>query len=283
MKISEIIELIKCNCKGEHRGKKVDDESCRDQILYGGADKDCTGIVVTCFANIDVLRKAEERKANLVICHESLFWNHSDEREWLKDNEVFKEKTAILDRADITVWRFHDYIHSGIKLQDGTYADGIFYGIMKELGWEEYLIASVEKPLLYELPKQQAKHLARQIMQKCGFKGAKVVGDPECRVSKVFFCEHLQGKERDNEKITKIENECFDLMIPLEMSDNTVAEYVRDASLLGQNKIILSFGHFNTEEPGMRYYHRYLKDLLNEEVPVSFAASADMFDYLLLS
>ena len=44
-----------------------------------------------------------------------------------------------MDEYGITVWRFHDYIHSGIPYKD-DYIDGIFYGLAKETGWDDAVI-----------------------------------------------------------------------------------------------------------------------------------------------
>ncbi len=41
-----------------------------DMVHYGNPDKECTGIVVTCFAAVDVICKAAELGANLIIVHE---------------------------------------------------------------------------------------------------------------------------------------------------------------------------------------------------------------------
>lgn len=53
------------------------------------------------------------------------------------------------------------------------------------------------------------------------------------------------------------------------MVDFTVAEYVKDASQLNKNLVIISLGHFNGEEPGMKYMVKYLKALF-PQLPVSF-------------
>lgn len=76
MKISEVIEICKRNCKGYGI---IDDNKTRDQVLYGEIDKECTGIVTTVFASYDVIKQASELGANLVITHESCFWNHGDQ------------------------------------------------------------------------------------------------------------------------------------------------------------------------------------------------------------
>ena len=96
MLISEVIQNIKNYCKGTWAGHKIDDETTRDKILYGDPDQECTGIVTTIYASIDVIRKAHELGANLIIAHEALLWNHGDHREWLEEshNKTYLDKKA---------------------------------------------------------------------------------------------------------------------------------------------------------------------------------------------
>lgn len=94
MKISEIIDIVKKNCKGYGT---IDESKTRDKVLYGDVDKECTGIVTTIYASYDVIKKANEQGANFIIAHEALFWNHGDHTDWLKDNETFKLKKQLLE------------------------------------------------------------------------------------------------------------------------------------------------------------------------------------------
>lgn len=80
-----------------------------------------------CWANVHVIQAAIDQQANLIICHESQFWNHGDHTTWLEDanNDVYLQKVELLRKHDMVVWRNHDYIHSGIQTKTG-YTDGIF-------------------------------------------------------------------------------------------------------------------------------------------------------------
>ena len=79
MKISTIIE----NMKKYHKGYgTIDEEKTRDKVLYGNVDQECTGIVTSCWASVDVIKYVIEKGANLIISHEALFWNHGDHQEW---------------------------------------------------------------------------------------------------------------------------------------------------------------------------------------------------------
>ena len=76
-----------------------------------------------------------------------------------------------------------------------------------------------------------------------------------------------------------MEEENFDTLITLECTDYTVAEYVRDSSMLGRNKTIIALGHFNQEEPGMEYMINYLPEILGNDVEYTFVKTTDMFEF----
>ncbi len=279
MTIREAIAKMKEYHLGSRNGRPIDDATTRDQILYGDPDRELTGIVTTIYASLDTIRRAHEAGANLIISHEALFWNHGDHTEWLADNKTFQAKTALLDECGIVVWRDHDYIHSGIPLGDGVYSDGIFYGLMKELGWEEYLSCDIARPIRFTLPRTTIRGLGKELMQKMPLLGLKIIGDPDSPCREVWIPGHIDGR-MDNEILKTMEEEDIDTVIALECTDYTVAEYVRDSTMAGRAKTLVVAGHFNVEEPGMKYMVQYIPEALGEEVPCRFVASTDMFRYL---
>jgi len=273
VKISEIIEKI----IAYH--PPMDTTRTCDVIKYGNPDKECTGIVVTCFASADVIRKTVELGANFMICHEPVFYNHEDETEWLQDNKVFLAKKKLLDETGVVIWRDHDRIHAGPSNNNRPHMDGIFYGIMQELGWESYLENYPNKPLLYKLPETTVRELARELIDKLHLNGMRIVGDMDAKVSKVLICQHVFG-HRDNEIIEQTDTDNIDVLIPLEIVDWTLSEYVRDSDQLGQPRAILAMGHFNFEEPGMKYMTKWLPEVIGNDVPVHYVQSGDGFQYI---
>lgn len=87
------------------------------------------------FTSADVIREAARLGANLIITHEPTFRTHEDETDRLSDSGVFAAKKALPDEYGIVIWRDHDRIHGGKPSNKPEHIDGIFYGIMKELGW----------------------------------------------------------------------------------------------------------------------------------------------------
>lgn len=276
MLMSEVIDGVKAYC-GHDLGGPIYDDTTRDQVLWGPIDVECTGIVTTCFASADVIRQAHALGANLIICHEALFWNHGDHTCWLAGNKTFAAKRALLEECGITVWRLHDHIHSGIP-EDGRLVDGIFMGLADKLGWRDYVRGDTACPMEFEIPETSAGELARFLVGRLGLAGTRIVGDADARVRTVLVPMHLIG-QFDNATTARMDLG-FDCLVAMEATDFTTSEYVRDSAQLGLGKAMICIGHFNVEEPGMEYMLRWLPQAIGVDVPASFVASGDPWTYV---
>lgn len=291
MKIKDIIQLVKDYSRGlDFMGNKIDDTKTRDQVLYGDVEKECTGIVTTCFASVSVIEKAYTLHANLIICHEALFWNHGDRTDWLEQdqNTVYLRKKALLDEYGITVWRDHDYIHSGIPTGNGGWMDGIFKGFLYYTGLEKYYVPQIgnkvkySNPIYLDVPDLTVREVADMVIKGAGLNGIRTIGNPDSVVRKIMIPIHIMTRG-DEQKIEQIDANDVNLLITMEMVDYTVNEYMRDGIALGDAKAILAVGHFNVEEPGMRYMAVWLPKALHDNMPVHFVQSGDMNTFLLKS
>lgn len=276
MLISEVIANVKAYC-GQTWDGPIYDDTTRDQVLYGPVDVACTGIVTTCFASADVIRQAHTRGANLIICHEALFWNHGDHTCWLASNKTFAAKRALLDEYGITVWRLHDHIHSGAP-ENGRLVDSIFMGLADKLGWRDYVTGNPDRPMNFTIPETTAGELARFLVARLGLNGTRIVGDADARVRTVTVPMHLIG-QFDNET-TAAMDAGVDCLVTMEATDFTTSEYVRDSAQLGLGKAMICIGHFNVEEPGMEYMLRWLPEASGADVLMSFVASGDPWTYV---
>lgn len=279
MRIEEVLKRL------ESYHTPVDEKFTCDKIKVGDAAQECTGIVICTYPSVEVIQSAVEQKANLIICHEPIFYSHEDTTDWLQENTVYRAKAAMLEKHGIVVYRDHDRIHGGTPSRIRSEMDMIFYGIMKELEWEDYCIGFANKPLLYEIPETTAGELARSLIKKLNLTGARIVGDRDTPVRKVFFCEHVTaanfgGREPDKDAIREIEAENYDVMIPFEIVDWTVSAYVRDSAALGRPRAIIEMGHFNVEEAGMRYMEKWLPEIIAYAAPVTYVQSGDSFSYI---
>ncbi len=279
MKISEVIKKIKAN------HSPLENEQTYDTIKYGDSDKECTGIVVTCFASVNAILEAAKVGANLIVCHENAFYHTSDDLAWLKDNKVFNKKKAILDEYGIVLWRYFDHIRAEGFLEAKKLPDIIYHGIMEELGWNPYLIGDPDKPAAFKIPKTPAKALAAEIIDKLNLNGLRIMGDENIDVSTVLICgdttgEHGRGQNFDPQVIKWADENGADLLITFEMFDWTVSEYVCDTGMLGLKKVLFNIGRFNMERLGMKYVSKLLPSVVGGDVPITFYEPGDTYTFI---
>ena len=277
MRNREIIERIKAHHYDEWLGRKINDETTRDQILFGYPDDECTGIVTTIYASIDVIKKAAELNSNLIIVHESLFWNHGDQTDWLEDNRIFQAKKELLEEHRITVWRDHDHIHAGVDL-NGRRVDGIFYGLLKELNWDKYVEGELVFPIIMDIPQTETVNLVKHLNRCLGINGIKCIGDIDGYSRRIYFPNHIQG--RDNDKIEIVDKENIDTVIAMECVDFTLGIYVNDAAQLKTNRRMLVAGHFNLEEPGMKWFGEEYLPTIIRDISVHYVQGGNLFRFI---
>ena len=123
--VQDIINIILKEIPGAPFAQTV------DTIKSGSANQQVTGIVTTMFSTIKVIEEAAKLNANFIIAHEPTFYNHTDDINWVANNEIVKKKQDLLQQHNIAVWRFHDYWHA-------CRPDGISTGVLKMAGWQQY-------------------------------------------------------------------------------------------------------------------------------------------------
>ena len=268
-----------------------------DEFKCGNPGDECTGIVTAMDATVNVVKKAAELGANLIIVHEPTNYTSNDRPGWNEDfrNEVYEEKARIMQEHGIAVWRDHDHLHA-------HQPDGIFTGVLKNLGWEEYAEVDTSMGMfahfIVSLPQEKEttlRKLMKQLQETIGMNGVKFIGPSDMPVRKLAIVGHLypmQGpkseknhaglpKEYSVEIIRYFEEQGVDVILPGETIDWTVLSYVRDAVELGQNKAVVALGHFNWEEMGMRYAKEWVQQLVGPELPVTYVPTEDMWNYQL--
>src|SRR6478736_5402428 len=134
---------------GAHRDPKT-----IDVIKEGSADTPVTGIVTCMFATMDVLKKAVDKRCNLIIVHEPLYYNHLDKTEKFQNDSVFLTKKKYINDHNLVIWRFHDYIH---RIQP----DGVITGEAEKLGWEKN--RSTGNPYFFSFPQMTLRELLNNI------------------------------------------------------------------------------------------------------------------------
>ena len=217
-----------------------------DTIKSGSAANKVTGIVSTMFATVAVIKEAIRLSANFIVAHEPTFYNHTDDTNWVGNNTVVAEKQELLAKNNITIWRFHDYWHSHKP-------DGIFYGVTKKAGWENYYKPG-ESTLT--VPSDSLKNIVLHLKNKLGIDHVRVIGDLSKQCKRITLMPGAAGGQR---QITVAEKEKPDVLIVGEVHEWETAEYIRDARLLGNDIALIILGHSVSEEPGMEWFAEWLQ------------------------
>ncbi len=258
--IRQVIDLIIKDIPGAPFKETV------DTIKSGSADNKVTGIITTMFATINVIKEAIQLNANFIIAHEPTFYNHTDDKKWTGENKVVSEKDALLAKHNITVWRFHDYIHS-------FKPDGVFYGVTKKAGWEGYTKSGEET---FIIPAASLKNIAEHLKKTLSIDHVRVVGDLNRSCKKITL---MPGAAGGKTQIEIAEKEKPDVLIVGEVHEWETAEYIRDARLLGHEISLIVLGHIASEEPGMSWFVHWLQPKI-PGIKVTHIASKSPFTWV---
>ena len=143
------------------------------------------------------------------------------------------------------------------------------------------------------LPETTVAELGNLLKEKIGLNGLRYIGRDTDVVRKVAIVGHLlpgsiggdytdkRGvvQEYSNKVIHLMENG-IEAIIPGEVIDWTVMSYIRDAVALGKTKAVFNIGHFNMEELGMKYAVKWLREVTEDKVPVTYVPSEDIYHFM---
>jgi putative NIF3 family GTP cyclohydrolase 1 type 2 len=249
-------------------------ENTMDRFIAGDLHAEITGIGTTFMATVDVIRRAAELGANLIITHEPTFYTGFDRIDWAGDNRVYQKKQDLIRKKGISIWRFHDHSHF-------MKPDLIYQGMTHELGWEAYQDPNEEK--FFNLPGWNIKDLAKLLKEKLGSTPIRLVGSGEtiCRRAGLFVGAYSMGMMGEGEEwlIRLMQKENLDVLLCGEMLEWTTCAYARDAGMLGENHALLVLGHTRSEEAAMRYLIQWIRPLAGD-LPIHYIEAGDPFAYL---
>jgi putative NIF3 family GTP cyclohydrolase 1 type 2 len=223
-----------------------------------------TGIITCMFATRDVLKQAVAKKCNLIIVHEPLYYNHLDQTENFRNDQVYLEKKRFITDNKLVIWRFHDYIHS-LK------PDGIETGMIRKLGWQNWLVKGTTNQFI--LPETTLTELLKSLKKVFPGNAFYVVGKPDMKLTNVRYAAGAPGSATH---IRLLEDKNTDVVIAGEAQQWETYEYTRDAVDQGKNKAVIFLGHINSEEAGMDYCSTWLKSFI-KEIPVYFVECGSSF------
>ncbi|MBS1530645.1 MAG: Nif3-like dinuclear metal center hexameric protein [Bacteroidetes bacterium] len=218
-----------------------------DTLKSGSPDMVVTSVLTTMFATIDMIRKAISLNANFIIAHEPTFYNHQDNTDWLKDDDVYQYKADLLKQHNITIWRNHDYIHTHKP-------DGVLKAQLEQLEWTDY--ADKDFPNLLTMQSTPLRDLVHQAKVKLNIDTVRYIGDMSELCRRVLFLEGAPGGMRQIEAIMKYRPNA---VFCGEISEWETAEYVRDARAKGDNLSLIVLGHIASEERGSQFMLEWMK------------------------
>lgn len=239
-----------------------------DVLRAGDWDQEISKLVTTMFPTIEVIEETARQGANLIVAHETAFYNHQDEIDWLQDDEVFQYKYELLKKYKIGIWRFHDYWH---RVQP----DGITMGNLMRLGWDAYYDPSSPRLLTLPEPQPLAK-IVSHVKERFGASTVRLIGkeDQLCQTIYMAF-----GYMDSRMQIGAIQQYKPDLILSGETREWETVERVRDGKQLGKNTSLLILGHVNSEEAGMAYAAKWIGDKV-PGIEAIHVPSGDPFRFL---
>ncbi|MEJ0028856.1 MAG: Nif3-like dinuclear metal center hexameric protein [Bacteroidota bacterium] len=199
-----------------------------------------------------------------IIAHEPTFYNHTDQKDWVKKNDVLTEKLATLDKDGIVVWRFHDYCH-----RDKTRANELWNFQTCRFGLSYYKTGS----RVHEIPAMKLSVIADHMKKSLGLKMVRIIGDLDQSCSKVAL---MPGASGGQSHLNVVEENDPDVLIVGEVHEWETAEYIRDRDLQGKKTALIILGHSVSEEPGMEVVTEWLVPKV-PGIKVTHIASGDPF------
>lgn len=231
-------------------------ENTVDTLQFGDPNDEVKKIAVAFMPTSEVISRAIEIGANLLICHEGVFHSH---REAAKSS-VGNKKLKMIKESGIAIYRFHDYYHK-------YKPDGIMEGMLRSLKWDILVEENQEAATIIQVPTMLLKEVIGEIKEKLAIDSVRYVGDLSMGCNRIGL---LVGYRGGAEMVIPIfEDNNVDLVIYGEGPEWETPEYVRDAIFQGRNIGLIILGHLESEEPGMRYLVYLLKEEFSQ-VPVHF-------------
>lgn len=236
-----------------------------DTIKFGDENKEIKKVGVCMMPTVEVLRKAQEWGADLLIVHEPMFYDHMENYE---ENSVVRAKIELAKNSGMTIFRYHDYLHFR---QD----DIISNSAVEKLGLKGTLEQSgslVCRILTLDTP-MSALELAEHIENKLGIEHVRISGEKNKKSTKIATCFGSLGNIK-----SYIARDDVEIVLSGELCEWADAEFARDACALGMNKSLIVLGHVCSERDGMEALARELAQK-HKELEIKYFESEDVYSY----
>jgi len=241
-----------------------------DNFLAGDPNTPVTGVIVTMMATIDVLHRAVEMGANLVVTHEGVYFNHENalvEQLVAEDDPVYFAKSRFIEEYGLVIFHLHDHWHD-------VRPDGIDYGTLDALGWQ--IPDNLTYPATLQVPTTTLGVLASHVARSLGANSLRYIGEPDLRVRYVGLALGFRGSDMVRALMRRDD---VDVVLMGEGHEWEIGEYAYDAVALGSPKGLIVIGHIPSEQQGMAWATKLITAGL-PGLPVTFVPCADPFRML---
>ena len=103
MTARDVLDLIKKNL-----GSPWNENTYRDVFHAGDPNVEVKGIATSFMATLDMLQRAHAAGMNLVVTHETTFWNDRDDTKDMAGDAVYRFKIDFCAKNQMAVLRLHD-------------------------------------------------------------------------------------------------------------------------------------------------------------------------------
>jgi putative NIF3 family GTP cyclohydrolase 1 type 2 len=243
-----------------------------DTFRAGDPSTVVTGIVTTAMATMEVLRRAVNDGANLVIACEPTFYARGDSptlpaesaaarsggggggsssRAGDGTDPVLGAKVQFVQKHNLVVWRFSDHWH--LRRPD-PFAEGL----ADALGWSQY--RNADDASRVTIPAIRLDELASRTADRLNARGGvRVIGVPQTQVQKVGLLPRTTAIGAALRTLPHV-----DAIVAGEVREWETVEYARDAVTVGANKALILVGRVLSEDPGMNLLARWLGTVVPE-------------------
>ena len=257
MQVKEIFDYLKSLSKVEN--------SDTDTLKIGSWDKEVKKAAVCMIATVDVIKRAAEWGADLIITHEPTFYNHEDK---IEDDPVTAEKIKLLNKYGLSIIRFHDYMH-------GCEPDMIGKGELYYIGLEGDYVKGRFFAVNRFICKNEitALELAKLLEEKLNIKHIRICGARNLKCKTISACFGTPGGVFE-----ELRDDDVQIVLTGEACEWQLGEYARDAAALGKNKSLIIMGHIGSERDGMKYLTEILKEKY-EEIEFEYFDCKEVYTY----
>jgi len=242
-----------------------------DTFKAGDPTTTVTGIVTTSLATIDVMRRAVQAGANMIVTSGPTFYSRADTPTLTgrrgaappPPDPIITAKNDFITRNRLVVWRFSDHWRARTP-------DPFVQGIVDTLGWTKYRVAS--DPTRLAVPSITIDALATRVKAQLKARGGiRVIGKPDAHVEKIAV---LPGTIPIQTTLNVLPT--VDVMIAGEIREWESSEYARDLVRRGRGKALILVGRSLSEDAGMNVCAEWLKTIISE-APIHWISAGDPY------